>query len=124
MATAKEIEVKSQEVEVLSREADGTQDLITSVTGITTFEVVCLVNGDRIDTLIEELEAAKELINGDPLHEAALIVNIENEVTLISKGQVDAVGNHLKNVFLPAALTAKESERDAAIDELVALKDE
>lgn len=118
MATSSEIEEQAKVVEIKSREVHGIDELESAVSSIDVFEVVCLVQKTRIDSLIQELEQAKNAVNGDELRQGVLVINTGNDVVLVSEGQIDAVGNHLKNVFLPAARSQAELERDAAITEL------
>lgn len=124
MATPKEIEAQAQLVEVLSRETDGINDVIQSVSNINNFTVVCLCNADLIDNLISQLQYVRGIVGEDPLHEAVLIINSGNEPVLTSTEQPNAVGNHLKSVFLPAALGTKQAQRDIAIDQLKSMSDE
>lgn len=118
MATAQEIQDQAAVVAVKSREVRGTLDLISAVSSVDQFTCVCLVNKAQIPFLIENLKKAQLLLqemDGDPLAEGALLFNTGNEPETINKSVTDAVGNHLKAVFLPAALAAKQAERDAAV---------
>ena len=124
MATAQEIETQAALVEVLSRETEGIEGLITAISTIDNWTTICLVRRDLIDSLIERLQAAKDRPNSDPLKEAFLLFNTsEGNIVDIADEQIDGVGDHLKAVFMPAALTAKTSERDAAIDLLKDMRD-
>ena len=125
MATSQQILDQATLVEVLSREVDGANDLISSIASIDTWTVVCFVLKGQIDSLINDLQAAKNLVNGDPLRQGVLIFNTSQDNTIaISTNQVDAVGDHLKGVFLPAARDSATLQRDAAIDTLNDLKNE
>ena len=125
MATSQQILDQATLVEVLSREVDGANDLISSIAPIDTWTVVCFVLKGQIDDLINDLQAAKNLVNGDPLRQGVLIFNTsQNNTVAISTEQVDAVGDHLKTVFLPAARDSATLQRDTAIDTLNDLKNE
>ena len=110
MGTPQEIEAKAQEVEVAARDLEGFDGLITAISAIDNWTAIALVNKDQIDTMISELEAAKEAINGDPLRQGAVIFNQGNPLIQTSQENIDSVGDHLKAVFLPAGKAQKEAE--------------
>lgn len=117
-ATPEEIQNQANIVATKSREVRGTDELISAVANIDTFTCVCLVNKAQIPILIENLKAAQDLLNSvpnDPLAQGALLFNTGNDTETISAEVTNEVGNHLKAVFLPAALQAKQADRDAAV---------
>ena len=124
METPQQIEEQAQLVEVLSRESEGIDSLISSITGIDTWTNILFVKRSDIDNIISRLTEAKNRPNGDPLKEAVLLFNTDQGNILdISDNQIDSVGDHLKDVFLPSALDAKILERNIAIDLLKDMRD-